>query len=330
MRAVVYTGKGGLEVVEVRETPDPRPGRGEVLVRVRAAALNRADLLQRRGLYPPPRGTREDIPGLELAGEVAALGEGSGAWKVGDRVMAIASGEAQAELAVAHERMLVRVPEGMSLEQAGAVPEAFVTSHDALFTLGGLRPGWAVLVHAVGSGVSTAALQLARAAGATVIGTSRTPAKLEKARALGLDHGLLLGQDGAEPRFAEEVRRLTGGRGAALILDFVGAAYAAENLAALAGGGRIVVIGTMGGPRATVDLGLLMRARGAIVGTVLRPRPLEEKIRATQEFARDVLPLLAAGAVKPVVDALLPMDRVREAHERMERNDSFGKLVLAP
>jgi putative PIG3 family NAD(P)H quinone oxidoreductase len=329
MRAVFYTGKGGLEVVEVKETPDPKPGRGEVLVRVRAAALNRADLLQRRGLYPPPRGTREDIPGLELAGEVAALGEGATAWKLGDRVMAIASGEAQAELTTAHERMLLRVPEGMSLEQAGAVPEAFVTSHDALFTLGGLRPGWPVLIHAVGSGVSTAALQLARVAGATVIGTSRTPAKLEKARTLGMDHGILVGQDGAEPRFAEEVRKLTGGRGAPIVLDFVGAAYAAENLASLASGGRIVVIGTMGGPRATVDLGLLMRARGSIVGTVLRPRPLEEKIRATQEFARDVLPLLASGKVKPVVDAVLPVDRVREAHERMEKNDSFGKLVLA-
>lgn len=329
MRAVTYTGKGGLEVVEVKETPDPKPGRGEVLVRVRAAALNRADLLQRRGLYPPPRGTREDIPGLELCGEVAALGEGATAWKVGDRVMAIASGEAQAELTTAHERMLVRVPEGMSLTDAGAVPEAFVTSHDALFTLGGLRPGWPVLIHAVGSGVSTAALQLAKAAGATVIGTSRTAAKLEKARALGMDHGILVGQDGAEPRFSEEVRKATGGKGAPVILDFVGAAYAAENLAALASGGRIVVIGTMGGPKAQVDLGLLMRARGSIVGTVLRPRPLEEKIRATQEFAKDVLPLLASGRVKPVVDAVLPADRVREAHERMEKNDSFGKLVLA-
>jgi putative PIG3 family NAD(P)H quinone oxidoreductase len=328
MKAVVFTGKGGPEVVEVREVPDPVPGRGEVLIRVRAAAMNRADLLQRRGLYPPPRGYREDVPGLELAGEVAALGEGATGWKPGDRVMAIAAGEAQAELAVAHERMLVRVPDGLSWEQAGAVPEAFVTAHDALFTIGGLRPGWTVLIHAAGSGVSTAAIQLARAAGATCIGTSRTAEKLEKARALGLDHGIRVGAD--EPRFADEVKRITGGRGAPLILDFVGASYAAENLAALAGGGRIVVIGTMGGPRAAVDLGLLMRSRGSIVGTVLRPRPIEEKIRATQDFAREVLPLLAAGKVKPVVDAALPLARAREAHERMEKNDSFGKIVLAP
>ncbi len=328
MKAVVFTGKGGPEVVEVREVPDPRPGRGEVLVRVRAAAMNRADLLQRRGLYPPPRGCREDLPGMELAGEVAALGEGASGFQPGDRVMAIAAGEAQAELAVAHERMLVRVPEGLSLEQAGAVPEAFITAHDALFTIGGLRPGWAVLIHAAGSGVATAAIQLARAAGATVIGTSRTAEKLERARALGLEHGIAVAKE--EPRFAEEVRRVTSGRGVPLILDFVGAPYAAENLAALAGGGRVVVIGTMGGPKAAVDLGLLMRSRGSFIGTVLRPRPLEEKIRATQDFAREVLPLLAAGRVKPVVDAALPLARAREAHERMERNDSFGKIVLTP
>jgi putative PIG3 family NAD(P)H quinone oxidoreductase len=327
MKAVLFGGKGGPEVITFGDTGDPAPARGEVLVRVRAAALNRADLLQRRGIYPPPAGYREDIPGLELAGEVAAVGAGVTAWKPGDRVMAIAAGEAQAELAVAHERMLVAVPPSLSFEEAGAIMEACVTSHDALFTLGALRPGWPVLVHAVGSGISTAAVQIAKAAGATVIGTSRTAEKLERARALGLDHGLLVAKE--EPRFADEVRRLTAKRGCPLVLDFVGAPYLAENLAALAPGGRIVVIGTMGGPKATADLGLLMRSRGAIVGTVLRPRPLEEKIAATQAFARDVLPLVATGRVKPVVDAVLPAARAREAHERMERNESFGKLVLS-
>jgi len=326
MKAVRFTGKGGPEVVELAEVEAPRPSRGEVLVRVKAAAMNRADLLQRRGLYPPPPGFREDIPGLELAGEIAELGEAVTGWKVGDRVMAIAAGEAQAELAVVHERMLLRVPEGLSLGDAGALPEAGMTAHDALFTIGGLRPGAAVLIHAVGSGVATAALQIARAAGALTVGTSRTSDKLEKARALGLDHAILVGRE--EPRFADEVKRLTGRRGAAVILDFVGGAYAAENVASLAPGGRIVVIGTMGGPRAQLDLGLLMRARGSIHGTVLRPRPLEEKIAATQAFGRDVLPLIAAGRVKPVVDALLPAARAREAHERMEKNDSFGKIVL--
>jgi putative PIG3 family NAD(P)H quinone oxidoreductase len=327
MRAVVFAGKGGPEVIGVREIVDPRPSRGEVLVRVRAAALNRADLLQRRGLYPPPPGVREDVPGLELAGEVAALGEGVAGLTLGDRVMAIAAGEAQAELAVAHERMLVRVPERLSLEEAGATMESFVTSHDALFTLGDLRPGWPVLVHAVGSGVATAALQLAQAAGATVIGTSRSAEKLERAKALGLAHGILVGRE--EPRFADEVRRLTGGDGVPVILDFVGAAYAPENVAALAQRGRIIVIGTLGGRQAQVDFALLMRKRGEVIGTVLRPRPLEEKLRATLSFTKDVLPLLAAGRVRPIVDAVFPLDRVREAHERMERNDTFGKLVLA-
>ena len=326
MKAVRFTGKGGPEVVELAEVEAPTPSRGEVLVRVRAAAMNRADLLQRRGLYPPPPGFKEDIPGLELAGEIAALGEAVTGWKVGDRVMAIAAGEAQAELAVVHEQMLLRVPEGMSLADAGALPEAGMTAHDALFTIGGLRPGATVLIHATGSGVATAALQIARAAGALTIGTSRTADKLEKARVLGLDHGILVGKE--EPKFADEVKRLTGRRGAAVILDFVGGAYAAENIASLAPGGRIVVIGTMGGPKVQLDLGLLMRARGSITGTVLRPRPLEEKIAATQAFARDVLPLIAAGKVKPVVDCVLPAARAREAHERMERNDSFGKIVL--
>jgi putative PIG3 family NAD(P)H quinone oxidoreductase len=327
MKAVVFKGKGGPEVVALEERPDPVPARGEVLVRVRAAALNRADLLQRRGLYPPPPGTREDIPGMELAGEVAAVGVGVTAWKPGDRVMAITPGEAQAELCVVPERMLLPVPGGLSLEDAGALPEAGITAHDALFTLGGLRPGAVVLIHAVGSGIATLALQLARAAGATVIGTSRTATKLERAAALGLAHGLRV--DGDPPRFAEAVRGLTGGRGVPLVLEFVGGPYLAEDLAAVAPQGRVVVIGTMAGTKAQLDLGVLLRSRATVVGTVLRPRPPEEKVAASQAFARDALPLVAAGAVTPVVDAVLPAAAAREAHERMERNDTFGKLVLA-
>ena len=327
MRAVVFKGKGGPEVIGVETVPDPVPARHEVLVRVRAAALNRADLLQRRGLYPPPPGVRSDVPGLELAGEVAALGEGVTGWRPGDRVMAIASGEAQAELCVVHERMLLRVPERLSLEEAGALPEAGITSHDALFTLGGLRPGMVVLVHAVGSGVATLALQLARAAGATVIGTSRTAAKLDRARALGLDHGILVKED--PPRFAEEVRAITHGEGSPLLLELVGGSYLSEDLAAVAPGGRVVVIGTMAGPRAQLDLGLLLRARASIHGTTLRQRPLEEKMRATIAFGRDVLPLVNAGRVRPIVETVLPLEAAREAHERMERNESFGKVVLS-
>ncbi len=327
MKAVVFDGAGGPEVVRTGEIPEPIPARGEVLVRVRAAALNRADLLQRRGQYAPPAGTRADVPGLELAGEVLGAGEGVTAWRPGDRVMAICAGEGQAELAVVHERMLLRIPDRLSYEQAGALPEAGITAHDALFTVGGLRPGWTVLVHSVGSGVATLALQLAKAAGATVIGTSRTEAKLVRARALGLDHGILVARDGA--RFADEVRRLTDGDGCPLVVDFAGASYAQENVAALAMRGVLVVVGTMGGADARTDLRALMSKRAAIVGTTLRMRPLEEKIAATQAFARDVLPLVASGRVAPVVDSVLPLERAREAHERMERNDSFGKLVLA-
>ena len=325
MRAVLFDGSGGPEVIRLAELPDPAPGRGEVLVRVRAAGLNRADLLQRRGQYAPPAGTRADVPGLELAGEVVRPGEGVAAWRAGDRVMAICAGEAQAELAVVHERMLLRVPEGLSFEEAAALPEAGITAHDALFTIGGLRPGWPLLLHAVGSGVATLALQLAKAAGATVLGTSRTAEKLARARALGLDHGLLVG---APPRFADEVRRLTGGEGCPLVVDFVGAAYARENLAALAVRGVLVVVGTMGGTEAGVDLGTLLRRRAGVVGTNLRMRPIEEKIAATRAFGRDALPLVAAGKVRPVLDEVLPAERAREGHERMERNASFGKIVL--
>jgi NADPH2:quinone reductase len=326
MKAVIFDGKGGPEVIRWGDAAEPSPARGEVLVRVRASALNRADLLQRRGMYAPPAGVKPEIPGLELAGEVVRA-EGVSPWRPGDRVMAISAGEGMAELAVVHERMLMRIPDGLSFEEAAALPEAGITAHDALLTLGGLRPGWPVLVHAVGSGVSTVAVQIARAAGATVIGTSRTAEKLERARALGVDHGLLVARDA--PTFAEEVRRLTGGQGCPLVLDFVGAPYAAENLASLAVRGRLVVVGTMGGAGAAVDYRRLMQARATIVGTTLRMRPLEEKIAATQAFARDVLPLVAAGRVKPIVDVVLPAARTREAHERMERNESFGKIVLA-
>jgi NADPH2:quinone reductase len=326
MRAVLFDGKGGPEVVRLGEAAEPVPARGEVLVRVRASALNRADLLQRRGLYAPPPGTRAEIPGLELAGEVVRA-EGISRWRPGDRVMAITAGEGMAELAVVHDRMLLPVPDGLSLEEAAALPEAGITSHDALFTLGGLRPGWTVLVHAVGSGVSTTAVQIARAAGATVIGTSRTREKLERAAALGMEHGVLVGRD--DPRFAEEVRRFTAGRGCPLVLDLVGAPYAAENLACVALRGRIVLVGTMGGASAEVDYRKLMQARASLVGTTLRVRPIEEKIAATQAFAGEVLPLVAAGRVRPVVDVVLPAARAREAHERMERNESFGKIVLS-
>jgi NADPH:quinone reductase len=326
MKAVVFAGKGGPEMARLQDVPEPVAQRGEVLVRVRAAALNRADLLQRRGLYPPPPGYREDIPGLEFAGEVAAIGTGVTGFKPGDRVMGIASGEAQAEYLIADPFMLLRIPDGMSFVDAACVPEAGITAHDALVTLGGFRSGGTALVHAIGSGVGTMALQIAKAMGGSVVGTARTADKIEKAKGLGLDHAILLPKE--DPRFADEVKRITGKRGVPVVVDFVGAPYMAENVASLAPRGRIVVVGTMGGPKATVDLGLLMRARGSVMGTVLRPRPLFEKIQATQAFGRDVMPLVAAGKVKPVLDRAWPAADVQGAHEQLERNDSFGKVVL--
>ena len=342
MRAVVIRAPGGPEVLELREVPMPAPGRGEVRVRVSASGLNRADLLQRRGTYPAPPGWPADIPGLEFAGTVEALGEGAevqasdadklkqetgtpGQVRIGDRVMGILGGGGYAEAVVTHARELVPVPQGLSLGDAGAVPEVFMTAFDALFLQMGLHTSETVLVHAVGSGVGTAALQLARAAGARVIGTSRTAAKLARARELGLDEGVHV-EDAGWP---ERVLELTGGRGADVILDLVGGPYLAGSQKALAHRGRMIVVGVTGGGRAELDLRALLTKRVSITGTVLRSRPLEEKIALARAFTERVVPLLASGAVRPVVDAVYRPEQVGEAHARLEADDTFGKLVLA-
>jgi NADPH2:quinone reductase len=324
MRAVVISTFGGPEVLELREVPDPVPGPNEVLVRVAASALNRADLLQRRGAYPAPPDAPQSIPGLEFAGEVEACGDRCTVLKAKDRVMGVVGGGAYAEKLIIHERAAVRIPEGMDWPQAACIPEAFLTAFDALFLQCGLAAGERVLIHAVGSGVGTAAVQLARAAGAFSIGTARSQEKLDRARELGLDRGVLVGA----PRFADEVRRLTGGAGADLILDLVGGAYLEENLKAIAPRGRHIVVGLVAGATATIPLGLLLNKRVQLRGTVLRSRPLEEKIAAAQAFARQVVPLFERGLLRPVVDAVLPMTRVREAHQRMEANATFGKVAL--
>lgn len=313
--------EGGALVLEDHHVP--APGRFELAVRVRAAALNRADVLQRRGFYPAPAGAPPDVPGLEYAGEVADAGEGVTAFRPGDRVMGIVGGGALAERVVVHEREAIAVPAGMDLAQAAAVPEVFLTAFDA-FRQAELQPGEVVLVHAAGSGVGTAAIQLAHAAGARVAGTSRTQAKLDRCRdELGLEVGLVV-PDG---RFDAMLRELHPG-GADVILDGVGGPYLAEDLRALALRGRIVAIGTLGGRSAELSLSLLLARRARLIGTVLRNRPLEEKATLAQAFTRQVLPLLAAKRVRPVVDDVLPMSRAAEALERLERNESFGKLVL--
>ena len=323
-RAVRIREHGGPEVLELAEFSARPPGYGEILVRVEAAGLNRADLLQRRGLYPAPPGSPADIPGLEYAGVVEAIGEGVTEWKVGDRVMGIVGGGAMATHVTVSAREAIPVPSRLSSAEAAAIPEAFLTAYDALFLQAGLRMGESVLIHAVGSGVGTAALQLAREAGALVIGTSRSKEKLDRCKAMGLEASILV-----EGGFAEKVREHTGGRGADCILDLVGAAYFEENLAALANRGRMICVGLLAGAKANLPLGTLLSKRITLIGTVLRSRAPEEKALLARRFADEVLPLFERGRLSPVVEAVLPFEQVAEAHRLLESNRTFGKVVLA-
>ena len=334
MRAIVITRPGGPEVLELRDVETPEPAPGQVRVRIRACAVNRADLMQRAGSYPAPPDAPQDIPGLELAGEVDALGRGVTELAIGDRVFGVVGGGAYAEAVVVHARTLARIPGGLDFTQAAAVPEAFVTAYDAMVLQGELGAGDVVLVHAVGSGVGTAAVQIARAIGARAIGTARTEAKLERARALGMDAGIVPGkgdgQAGGVPEFAARVKELTGGRGADVVLELVGGTYVPESLASLSTRGRLVLVGLLAGRRAEIDLGLFLQRRLRMFGTVLRARPLEEKILAAQVLGRRLGPLFAAGVLKPVIDRVLPLERAAEAHAHVGDNDGFGKVVLLP
>jgi putative PIG3 family NAD(P)H quinone oxidoreductase len=326
MRAIAMRGSGGPEVLELVERPRPEPGHGEVLVAVRATAVNRADLLQRIGVYPAPPGVPADIPGLEYAGEVEAIGPGVTELAVGDRVFGLVAGGAYAEALVTHARATAHIPDGLSFEEAAAIPEAFITAYDAMVTQGGLRGGEALLVHAIGSGVGSAAVQLGRALGAEVLGTARSEDKLDRARGLGLAYPILVAADG---RFADATRKLAP-TGAAVVLELVGGAYLEEDLRCVAELGRIVVVGLTAGARCTLDLGLLLRKRARLLGTTLRARPLEERITTTRVFEREVVPLLRRGAVRPVVDRVLPLTEAARAHEAVGANQNFGKIVLVP
>jgi putative PIG3 family NAD(P)H quinone oxidoreductase len=324
MRALTITHPGGPEVLQIRTVADPVIGPEEVLVRVRASALNRADLLQRRGRYPAPPGAPADIPGLEFAGEVEACGELVAALQPGDRVMGIVGGGGQAEKLRLHERLCLRVPPGMSFEDAAAVPEAFLTAYDALFLRGALRPGEAVLLDAAGSGVGTAAAGIATVAGARVIALSRTADKRRRLQEMGVQRVL----DPADPNVGAAIRMAAGGEGVDLAIDLLGASSWRLNLEVLAVRGRLVLCGTMGGSQVEVDLGTLLRKRLTVVGTVLRSRAVEEKIDLVQSFSRTMLPLLAAGRLRPVVDRVVPLEEAASAHAAMERNENFGKIVL--
>jgi len=324
VKAIVIPRFGGPEVLELREVEPPRPGRGEVRVRVRATAVNRADLLQRMGAYPAPPDAPADIPGLEYAGEVEALGEGvtESEAKPGDRVFGLCGGGAYAEALVTHVRALARIPDTMSFRDAAAVPEAFITAWDAMVTQAGLSAGETVLVHAAGSGVGTAALQLARALGARSVATSRTAAKLESARALGADH-VVVAEGG---KFAAGVRETAGE--VDVVLELVGGGYLAEDLLCLSPRGRIVLVGLLAGARSELDLSLLLRKRLHLMGTVLRARPLEEKIAAMRAFVRHVVPLLQRGTCGPVVGRTWPLAEAAQAHTYVASNQGFGKVVL--
>ena len=325
MRAVLIREPGGPEVLRWGEVPEPAPAPGEILVRVRATALNRADLLQRQGLYPPPPGVHPRIPGLEFAGIVETIGSAVAEYQPGQRVMGLLPGAGYAEKVVTPERLALPIPDRLSFQEAAGIPEVFLTAFDALHLQGGLGPGQTLLLHGAGSGVGTAALQLCRLTGATSIGTSRSRAKLDRCLKLGLDHAILTERGD----FQDTVLDLTAGRGVDLILDMVGAAYLEQNLSCLARGGQLILIGLLGGPSAPIDLSRVLKRSLRIRGTVLRPRPVEEKIRLNQEFRRRILPCFENGALAPIVDRVFPLEEAFAAHAFMESNGNFGKIVLA-
>ncbi len=329
MRAAVITGPGGPDVLAIQMRPTPRPGDTDVLVRVVGSAINRADLIQRAGAYPAPAGAPPDIPGLEYAGEIAAIGGAVSGWAVGDRVFGLVPGGAHAEYLVTHAGTLARVPDSLDLGTAGALPEACITAHDAL-RQAAFAAGQTVLIHAAGSGVGLAAVQLVRALGGIPYGTARSEAKLDAARALGLEAGFVPATDGEGiPRFAEAVLAATNGAGVNVILDLVGGGYVAEGTRALALRGHLVLIGLLAGGTCTLELRRLLARRINIHGTVLRARPLDERISVARAFRDEVVPLLAAGRVQANVERTMPLDAIAEAHALLASNTIAGKIALS-
>tara|TARA_B100001146_G_scaffold119253_1_gene104814 strand:- start:195 stop:1175 length:981 start_codon:yes stop_codon:yes gene_type:complete len=324
MRAVVIPKYGDADVLELREIADPEPGPDQVLVDVVASAMNRADLLQRAGQYPAP-GPKPlfEIPGLEFSGRVGSVGSQVERWSIGDEVMGIVSGGAMAEKVVTHERMLQSVPEDIDLADAAAIPEVFMTAHDALVTQGGLTSGGRALVHAGGSGVGTASIQIVKAIGAQVAVTcSRN--KVDPCRELGAD----LVVDYNEQDFVEEIALWTQDQGVDVVLDVIGGDYLAKNLQCLKIQGRIIQVGAMGGPVASFALGALLPKRASLIGTVLRSRPIEQKIEANQRFVAELLPRFEDGSLKPVIDSRYPLADIAAAHTYMETNANIGKILI--
>jgi len=324
MRAVIFTGGGGPEVISIGEVPKPEVRPGHIRVRVHAAGVNRADLIQRRGQYAAPPGWPADIPGLEYAGEVEAV-RGVTRWKLGDRVMGLVGGGAQAELVAVHQDEVLPIPDGLSYAEAAAIPEVFLTAYDVLVTRGRLAPGERVLIHAVGSGVGTAAAQIAKHLGATVLGTSRSAEKLARALVYGLDHGI----DTSRGSFRETI-----GEPVDVVVDVLGGPAFADNLAVLAPRGRLILLGFLAGARFTGDLGPILRKRLEVIGTVMRTRELDERAPLVREFTERMLPLFDqriehAAPLRPVLERTYQMTELAEAHRVLEGNETFGKVVVS-
>lgn len=324
MKAIVIESFGGPEVLVVKNREAGTPGPGEIRIRIRATAVNRADLLQRMGVYPAPKGAPPDIPGLEYAGEIDAIGEDVSGFREGDRVFGIAGGGTYAEALVVHAKTATAIPDELSWIEAAAIPEATMTAYDAMVEQGRLAAGETVLVSAVGSGVGTAAIQIANAIGARTIGTARSSEKLERAKTLGLHHGVVA-KDG---QFAKEILATLGGEGPDVVVELVGGSYLAEDIACIAPRGRIVLVGLTGGANAELALGAVLHKRVTIIGTVLRSRSLDEKIAATRSFAAHVVPLVRARKVRPVIDRVFSLEEASEAHAHVASNRGFGKVVL--
>lgn len=323
MRAVVLRSHGGPDVLQFEDVASPIIGEQDILVTVAATALNRADLLQRMGFYPNPFPSGPEIPGLEFAGTVAAIGDKVTAWSIGDRVMGITSGGAYAEQLAIHERQAMAVPSGMSLHDAAGIPEVFITAWDALVVQGGLTSGRWAMVHAGASGVGTAAIQICKAIGARIVVTC-SGGKVEACRALGADVVVDYGtQD-----FVVEVAAATAGKGVDVILDVIGGDYVERNIASLAVKGHIIQVGVMAGKPVPLNVGLLLGKRASISGTVLRARPLEEKIAISQRFASEMLPLFDSCELKPVIDSTYAFAEIALAHEYMATNGNVGKIVI--
>ncbi|HWF06516.1 MAG TPA: NAD(P)H-quinone oxidoreductase [Candidatus Angelobacter sp.] len=326
MQAAWISKFGGPEVLEIRTVNKPTIHDDQVLVRVRATSINRADLLQRQGKYPPPPGFPVEIPGMEFAGEVAEVGSSVRLWKPGQRVFGLIGGGAYAEYVVTHESLLAEIPANLSWTEAAAIPEVFITAHDALWTQANLRPGETVLIHAVGSGVGLAAVQLTRAMQAVPYGTSRTADKIEQAKPLGLEAGIAIRENYDGLQAAAE--KWTAGKGINVVLDLVGGPYVKASQKVMAKQGRMILVGTVAGGSYELDSRYVMGKRLQIRGTLLRARTLEEKFAATRLFAAEVVPLFASGALRANVDSIFPLAEIAKAHQRLESNESFGKVVV--